>query len=169
MDMRKRRWQLIVATAVTLAACSSSHARQHPSATTVAPHSDTPTTVSAHAFADALRRGDAGALSDVFAENARFFTPVLPDPIVGRTHVLRLVAVLFRTFQDAHITAELQSPSQFGLAFDAHIGAQPIHIFDLITFDTSGRIVTFVSHGRPFAGIRALALAVAPHLAAITA
>ena len=35
------------------------------------------------------------------------------------------------------------------------------------TGDKTGHIVTFASHGRPFAGIRALALAVAPHIAAI--
>jgi hypothetical protein len=83
--------------------------------------------------------------------------------------VVRLVGVLLHTFEGINIVSELDSGNQFGLAFDAHIGTQEIHIFDLITFDSAGRIITFVSHGRPLPGVQALGAAVAPHLAEINA
>jgi hypothetical protein len=121
------------------------------------------------AFADALRKGDVKAAQGAFAKNSTFLTPVLAQPITGYAHVSRLVAVLLQTFQGVHIVAELRSPGHFALAFDAHIGTQEIHIFDLITFDRTNHIVRFVSHGRPLPGVQALGRAVAPHLAEILA
>ncbi len=143
-------------------------------AATGAAHASTPrdggstsTTVPPHAFADALRTGDLKALDATLAPNIRFYTPVLATPVVGRERASRLLAVLVATFQDRHITARIHSRRHYALAFDAHIGTQPIEIFDLITFDRTGHIVKFVSHGRPLAGVQALGAAVAPHLAEI--
>lgn len=153
--------------AALVAACSSGHGSASTaghSTTSAGVDSVTSTTIPARAFADALAAGNLQAADATFAENARFYTPVLPDPVSGKSHVIRLVAVLLKTFQGIHITADLQSGDHFALAFDAHIGTEPIHIFDLITFDRTGHIVTFASHGRPYSGIRALALAVGPHI-----
>jgi hypothetical protein len=155
---------------VSTAACDGSHTNGPRAATTSTTAStSTPTTpkLAQETFADALRKHDTPAAQAAFAANARFYTPVLADPFVGHKRVSRLVAVLLDTFDGVHITAELRSPNQFALAFDAHIGTQPIHIFDLITFDGTGHIVTFVSHGRPLAGVEALGAAVGPHIADI--
>jgi hypothetical protein len=153
--------RVALAVAAIASACSSGHSSSAPStasSTATVPH---------RAFADALQAGNLAAIDPLFASDAEFFTPVLTDPIAGHDHVLRLVGVLLNTFQDIHITAELDSNDNFALAFDAHIGPQPIHIFDLITFDETGHIVTFASHGRPLAGVQALGAAVGPHLGEI--
>jgi hypothetical protein len=154
----------LVVVALT-AACSNGHSSAV-SSTSALPASS-PATVPHRAFADALQAGNLEAIDPLFASDAQFFTPVLTDPIVGHDRVVRLVGVLLNTFQDIHVTAEIDSTDQFALAFDAHIGSQPIHIYDLLTFDSSGLIITFASHGGPLAGVQALGASVGPHLAQI--
>jgi hypothetical protein len=159
------RWRAVVALGLGLSlvfgGCTSSHSAT--SATTSGSSSST-TGLSHRAFADALASGDKAAMNDIFAPDAQFFTPVLAQPIVGHDHVVKLVAVLIDTFQERHVVAELDTPDRFGLAFDAHVGDQEIHIFDLLSFNASGQVTVFVSHGRPLAGVQALSNAVAPHI-----
>jgi hypothetical protein len=161
MNAGRRTVCIALALVVLTAACGAAQAS---TSRTVDSKS---TKIAPEAFADALRKGDVRAAQATFAQNAKFYTPVLPDPFVGYGPVSRLVAVLLQTFQGVHIVQELRAPGHFGLAFDAHIGTQEIHIFDLITFDRTGHIVTFVSHGRPLAGVQALGRAVGPHIAEI--
>jgi hypothetical protein len=156
-------WRAVVALGLGLVlisgACTSSH-----SSKSAASSSSSTAGLSHSAFADALASGDKAAMNDIFAPDAQFFTPVLAQPIVGHDHVVKLVAVLIDTFQDRHVVAELDTPDHLGLAFDAHVGDQEIHIFDLLSFNASGQVTVFVSHGRPLAGVQALSNAVAPHI-----
>lgn len=129
--------------------------------------SPTTTTLAPQAFADAVRSQDLDALTATFAADIELFSPVLPDPFVGKDRVTRLFKVLVETFEDIDITHELAENGHYVLSFDARVGSEPIKIVDLLDFDAAGRIKTFTVTARPLAGIEALAVAVAPHLAEI--
>jgi hypothetical protein len=125
------------------------------------------TTLATRAFADAVRARDLHAVKATFADDIRLYSPVLAKPFVGKARVDRLFDVLINVFKEIQITNEFESPHNYVLSFDSHVGAEPIRIVDLLTFDDAGRIKTFVVTARPLAGIEALAGAVAPHLGEI--
>lgn len=125
------------------------------------------TTMAPNTFAEAVRAGDLDAMQAAFADDIALYSPVLPDPFVGRDRVERLFAVLVETFEDIEVTDEISSTDRFVLAFTARVDGEPIQVVDLLSFDNEGKIETFVVTARPLAGIQALAAAVAPHLADI--
>lgn len=146
---------------MTMTGCASSGAESAGEAGT------TSTTLGPKAFANAVRNHDLEALTATFADGIELYSPVLPDPFVGKARVDRLFDALIKTFEDIEITHELESPGHFALAFHARVGTEPIQIVDLLDFDAAGRIKTFTVTARPLDGINALAMAVAPHLAEI--
>ena len=161
----RRSLALTATVALTLsaaAACSDDRGPQD-----AGPAEPTTTTMAPNTFADAVRTGDLEAIQAAFADNIELYSPVLPDPFVGRDRVERLFAVLVDTFEDIEITDEISSPDRFMLAFTARVDGEPIQVVDLLSFDDDGRIDTFVVTARPLAGIQALGTAVAPHLGEI--
>jgi hypothetical protein len=159
---RPIRAALVLMVAIAVAACGTAGA-----AKTKAPSASAPTTLAPRAFADAVRARDLVALKATFADDIRLYSPVLTKPFVGKARVDRLFDVLVTVFKDIQITNEFESPHNYALSFDSHVGTEPIRIVDLLTFDDAGRIKTFVVTARPLAGIQALAGAVGPHLAEI--
>jgi ketosteroid isomerase-like protein len=116
------------------------------------------------AFRDAVEARDLDALVATFADDIRLYSPVLPDPFVGRERVARLFAVLIDVFQDIRISDEFQAQGVYVLAFDARVDGEEVFVVDLLRFDDTGKIAEFVVTMRPLPGIHALAAAVAPHL-----
>lgn len=127
-------------------------------------------------FRAAVEKHDLAALSDLFTEDIRLYSPVKFTPFTGRAMVLGLFGVLLRTFEDfryiGHLkgTAETSSggdeaPSEV-LAFRATVDGRQIHGIDLLQFDETGRIKEFTVMVRPQSAVRALGQAVLAGLVA---
>jgi SnoaL-like domain len=127
----------------------------------------TTTTVPGNAFRTAVEHKDLDALVATFADDIELYSPVLPDPFVGKETVGPLFGILVDTFQDIEILDDFSDENRYVLSFSTRVGSEPLHIVDLLTFDGDGKITEFVVTARPMPGIEALANAVAPHLAEI--
>jgi hypothetical protein len=127
-------------------------------------------------FRAAVEKGELTALSDLFTEDIRLYSPVKFTPFEGRPMVLGLFGVLLRTFEDfryvGHFegTAETsvdgeEAPSTI-LLFRATVNGKQIHGIDLLQFDGAGRIKEFTVMVRPQSAVHALGQAVLDGLVA---
>ncbi|GAA4562576.1 nuclear transport factor 2 family protein [Planotetraspora kaengkrachanensis] len=127
-------------------------------------------------FRAAVDERDLAALTDLFSEDIRLYSPVKYRPFEGRAAVLDLFKVLFRTFEDfryiGHHTGAsetsadgVESPSEV-LLFRAVAGGKQIHGIDLLHMGDDGRIREITVMVRPQSAVQALGEAV---LAGLTA
>lgn len=146
-------WRTLAACTLAMSACGGD-----------ASSADEVPTLPPTAFRDAVEARDLDAIIATFADDIRLYSPVLPDPFVGRERVARLFGVLIKVFEDIRIGDEFDAEGRYVLTFDARIGTEEVFVADLLRFDETGRIAEFVVTMRPLPGILALAAAVAPHL-----
>ncbi|GAA2417677.1 nuclear transport factor 2 family protein [Nonomuraea africana] len=127
-------------------------------------------------FRAAVEARDLAALSDLFTDDIRLYSPVKFVPFEGRPMVMGLFGVLLRTFHDfryvGHFdgTAETstdgtEAPSVV-LVFRATVNGKQIHGIDLLQFDESGLIKEFTVMVRPQSAVHALGEAVLAGLVA---
>ncbi|WP_435173718.1 nuclear transport factor 2 family protein [Actinacidiphila sp. bgisy145] len=127
-------------------------------------------------FRTAVEQRDLGAMTDLFTEDVRLYSPVKFRPFEGRDQVLGLLGVLLRTFEDFRYVGRLDgsaltltddgdTPAAV-LLFRATINGRDINGIDLIHLDDAGRIREFTVMVRPQSAVHTLGEAV---LAGLTA
>lgn len=116
---------------------------------------------------------DADAITALFAEDIRFFSPVKFRPFEGVATVSALFRVLMRIFEDFRYVGEFTGTIQDDGDTDSHIlvfrtrvGDTQIHGIDLIQLDDHGLISTFTVMVRPQSAAAALSEAVLAGLVA---
>ncbi|WP_331754594.1 nuclear transport factor 2 family protein (plasmid) [Streptomyces sp. NBC_00012] len=134
------------------------------------------TTETAERFRAAVEKGELTALSDLFTEDIRLYSPVKFTPFEGRPMVLGLFGVLLRTFEDfryvghfegtAETSADGEEAPSTILIFRATVNGKQIHGIDLLQFDGEGRIKEFTVMVRPQSAVHALGQAVLEGLVA---
>ncbi|MFE2936040.1 nuclear transport factor 2 family protein [Streptomyces sp. NPDC059278] len=127
-------------------------------------------------FRTAVEKGELAALSDLFTEDIRLYSPVKFTPFEGRPMVLGLFGVLLRTFEDfryvghfegtAETSADGEEAPSTILLFRATVNGKQIHGIDLLQFDGAGRIKEFTVMVRPQSAVHALGQAVLDGLVA---
>ncbi|MFB7209773.1 nuclear transport factor 2 family protein [Streptomyces sp. NPDC056255] len=127
-------------------------------------------------FRAAVEKGELAALSDLFTEDIRLYSPVKFTPFEGRPMVLGLFGVLLRTFEDfryvghfegtAETSADGEEAPSTVLLFRATVNGKQIHGVDLLQFDGAGRIKEFTVMVRPQSAVQALGQAVLDGLVA---
>lgn len=127
-------------------------------------------------FRAAVEKGELAALSDLFTEDIRLYSPVKFTPFEGRPMVLGLFGVLLRTFEDfryvghfegtAETSADGEEAPSTVLLFRATVNGKQIHGIDLLQFDGAGRIKEFTVMVRPQSAVHALGQAVLDGLVA---
>ncbi|MFG3532595.1 nuclear transport factor 2 family protein [Streptomyces sp. NPDC047917] len=127
-------------------------------------------------FRAAVEKGEPAALSELFTEDIRLYSPVKFTPFEGRPMVLGLFGVLLRIFEDFRYVGRFegeaetsadgeQAPSTI-LLFRATVNGRQIHGIDLLQFDGTGRIKEFTVMVRPQSAVHALGQAVLDGLVA---
>ncbi|MFJ8852512.1 nuclear transport factor 2 family protein [Streptomyces sp. NPDC102437] len=121
-------------------------------------------------FRAAVEKRELAALSDLFTEDIRLYSPVKFTPFEGRRMVLGLFGVLLRTFEDfryvghfegsAETSADGEEAPSTVLVFRATVNGKQIHGIDLLQFDAAGRIKEFTVMVRPQSAVHALGQAV---------
>ncbi|MFE7111868.1 nuclear transport factor 2 family protein [Streptomyces sp. NPDC057575] len=127
-------------------------------------------------FRAAVEKGELAALSDLFTEDIRLYSPVKFTPFEGRPMVLGLFGVLLRTFEDFRYVGHFEGTAETStdgeeapstvLLFRATVNGKQIHGIDLLQFDGAGRIKEFTVMVRPQSAVHALGLAVLDGLVA---
>ncbi|MFD7527284.1 MULTISPECIES: nuclear transport factor 2 family protein [unclassified Streptomyces] len=127
-------------------------------------------------FRTAVEKGELAALSDLFTEDIRLYSPVKFTPFEGRPMVLGLFGVLLRIFEDfryvghfegtAETSADGEEAPSTILLFRATVNGKQIHGIDLLQFDGAGRIKEFTVMVRPQSAVHALGQAVLDGLVA---
>ncbi|WP_371095714.1 nuclear transport factor 2 family protein [Streptomyces sanglieri] len=127
-------------------------------------------------FRAAVEKGELTALSDLFTEDIRLYSPVKFTPFEGRPMVLGLFGVLLRVFEDfryvghfegaAETSADGEEAPSTILLFRATVNGKQIHGIDLLQFDGTGRIKEFTVMVRPQSAVHALGQAVLDGLVA---
>jgi hypothetical protein len=126
-------------------------------------------------FRAAVERRDLAALSDLFTDDIRLYSPVKFTPFEGRPMVLGLLGVLARTFEDFRYVGQLDGTAQTDdgieapsviLLFRATVNGKQIHGMDLLQLDENGLIKEFTVMARPASAVQALGEAVLTGLVA---
>ncbi|MCT2547198.1 nuclear transport factor 2 family protein [Streptomyces atratus] len=134
------------------------------------------TVETAERFRTAVEKGELTALSDLFTEDIRLYSPVKFTPFEGRPMVLGLFGVLLRVFEDFRYVGNLEGAAETSvdgeeapstiLLFRATVNGKQIHGIDLLQFDGTGRIKEFTVMVRPQSAVHALGQAVLDGLVA---
>ncbi|CAM3700747.1 nuclear transport factor 2 family protein [Tsukamurella ocularis] len=110
---------------------------------------------------------DLEQLDSLFADDAKFYSPMKFSPLVGR-QALRMVfrILLTSVFDDFQYIGDLGGTCETGsgdtltahtLVFRASVGERQVHGIDLVHLNESGLIQEFTVFLRPQSGLDALA------------
>lgn len=126
-------------------------------------------------FRAAVEKRDLTALSALFTEDIRLYSPVKFTPFEGKPMVMGLFGVLLRTFEDFRYVGEFDGTSETSadgaaspsavLLFRTTVNGKEIHGIDLLHFDEAGLIKEFTVMVRPQSAVHALGAAVLAGLA----
>ncbi|GAA4228899.1 hypothetical protein FHR32_007882 [Streptosporangium album] len=127
-------------------------------------------------FRSAVEHRDLAALSDLFTDDIRLYSPVKFTPFEGKPMVLGLFGVLLRTFEDFRYIGHFDGTAQTStdgteapsviLLFRATVHGKQIHGIDLLQLNETGLIKEFTVMVRPQSAVRALGEAVLAGLVA---
>jgi hypothetical protein len=116
---------------------------------------------------------DVDAITALFAEDIRFFSPVKFRPFEGVAMVGALFHVLLRIFEDFRYVGDFTGAidddgdtDSHILVFRARVGDKQIHGIDMIQVDDRGLISTFTVMVRPQSAAAALSEAMLAGLVA---
>ncbi|MFJ2032265.1 nuclear transport factor 2 family protein [Streptosporangium sp. NPDC087985] len=127
-------------------------------------------------FRAAAEHRDLAALSDLFTDDIRLYSPVKFTPFEGKPMVLGLFGVLLRTFEDFRYIGHFDGTAQTStdgteapsviLLFRATVHGKQIHGIDLLQLNETGLIKEFTVMVRPQSAVHALGEAVLAGLVA---
>jgi SnoaL-like domain len=122
-----------------------------------------------HPFRAAIEARDQPAMLATLAPDVVLHSPISFKPFEGKEAVKDLFSVLLEVFEGFHYTDELTGPGVHALIFRTRIGNRTIEGIDLLRDREDGLVADFTVMVRPLSGAIALAEAVGPRLAALTA
>jgi hypothetical protein len=127
-------------------------------------------------FRTAVEQRDLAALSDLFTDDIRLYSPVKFTPFEGKPMVMGLFGVLLRIFEDFRYVGHLDGTAETSadgteapsgiLVLRATVDGRQIHGIDLLQFDDAGLIKEFTVMVRPQSAVHALGGAVLAGLVA---
>ena len=103
----------------------------------------------AERYRAAIERMDIEAVSELFAPEIVFHSPVTFHPFLGKETVTRLLGEVAQVFEDFRFTDELQMDGAHALIFRATVAGKEIEGIDLLRFDAEDRIADFTVMLRP--------------------
>src|SRR4051794_24091740 len=120
----------------------------------------------ADAIAAAMTARDHQALMDLYTDDVVFHSPVTAVEFHGKPEVGELMKHVLAGFESWERTFVLADDEQCVFGARGHIGGQDVEVAELIRLGSGGRVAEIRIHGRPLAGIAAIAAVAAPPLAA---
>jgi hypothetical protein len=113
-----------------------------------------------------MTTGDHGALMALYAEDVVFCSPVTAVEFHGKDEVGALMRHVMAGFETWERTFVLADEEQCVFGARGRIGGQTVELAELVRLSPDGRVREIRIHGRPLAGIAAIAAVAAPPLAA---
>jgi hypothetical protein len=120
----------------------------------------------ADAIAAAMTARDHDALMALYADDVTFHSPVTAVSFRGKDEVGALMAHVMAGFEHWERTFVLADAQQCVFGARGRIGGRNVELAEFVTLDSDGRVSEIRIHGRPLAGVAAIAAVAAPKLAA---
>jgi hypothetical protein len=120
----------------------------------------------ADAIAAAMVAHDHAGLMALYADDVVFSSPVTAVEFHGKAEVGVLMTHVLAGFETWERTFVLADDQQCVFGARGRIGGHDVELAELINLDNDGLVDEIRIHGRPLAGIAALAAVAAPPLAA---
>jgi SnoaL-like domain len=120
----------------------------------------------ADAIEMAMTTGDLDGLLSVYADDVVFNSPVTAVQFQGKSEVAELMTHVLSGFDTWERTFVLAEERECVFGARGRIGGRDVELAELIRIDADGRVAEIVIHGRPLAGVAAIAAVAAPPLAA---
>ena len=118
-----------------------------------------------HPVRAAIEARDVDALSELFADDIVFNSPVAFHPYVGRGTVVEVLRNVMEVFTDFVYVDELAGEGTHALVFSAGVGGRAVLGLDYLRMDDDGLVTEFTVMVRPLSGLIALAEAMGPRVA----
>jgi uncharacterized protein with FMN-binding domain len=113
--------------------------------------------VRSDAFRAAVESKQLSAIDSLFAEDARFRSPVVFRPYEGREQIAVILGAALRVFEDFRYLAQTENGDIAVLMFEARVGDRQLQGVDILRFGEDDRIVELTVMVRPMSGMHALA------------
>lgn len=118
-----------------------------------------------HPVRAAIEARDVDALSELFADDIVFNSPVAFHPYVGRGTVVEVLRNVMEVLTDFVYVDELAGEGTHALVFSAGVGGRAVLGLDYLRMDDDGLVTEFTVMVRPLSGLIALAEAMGPRVA----
>jgi hypothetical protein len=118
-----------------------------------------------HPLRQAMEARDHAAAVRTLAWDVEAYSPVTPQPFVGREEVGQLLASLIEGFEELHYRDELHAQGMCCVAFRGRVRGRELHGLELLQMDEQGLVKRIEIGARPPAGVYALAAEMAPRFA----
>jgi SnoaL-like domain len=109
------------------------------------------------AFRAAVESTELAAIDSLFADDARFRSPVVFRPYEGREQIAIILRAALRVFEDFRYLAQTEAGDTAVLMFEARVGDRKLQGVDILEFTEDGRIAVLTVMVRPMSGMHALA------------
>jgi hypothetical protein len=109
------------------------------------------------AFRRAVEAKDFSRVSELFAEDVVFKSPVVFKPYEGREAVTMLLGAVVQVFKDFRYVEHVEAGDAAVLMFEARAGDRDLQGVDILRFAEDGRIAEMIVMVRPMSGVHALA------------
>jgi len=121
------------------------------------------------AFRRAVESEDLSGFEELFAEDARFSSPVVFKPYQGRDTIRVILEAVLHVFEDFRYVEHVDGDDTAFLMFEARVGEMQLQGIDILRFADDDRIAELTVMVRPMSGMHALAEAMRRQLEAATA
>ena len=109
------------------------------------------------AFRRAAEAKDFSLVSEAFAEDVTFRSPVVYKPYEGRDALSVLLGAVVQVFQDFRYTDQIEQGDTAMLVFEARAGEREVQGVDILRFNDEGKISELIVMVRPMSGMHSLA------------
>ena len=123
----------------------------------------------AERFRTAVEAGHVDGMVELLAPTVIFNSPVVFKPYRGSENVAVILRAVFEVFEEFRYVDALEGEELHGLVFQARVGEREVTGIDLIRPTADGRIAELTVMVRPMSGVVALAEAMGPRVAGLTA
>jgi hypothetical protein len=108
------------------------------------------------AFRAAAEAKDFGQADGLFAENAKFRSPMVFKPYEGRDTIKVILGAVVQVFEDFRYIAHVETGDTAVLEFEARVGDRELQGVDVLRFNEDGTIAELTVMVRPMSGLAAL-------------
>jgi hypothetical protein len=107
------------------------------------------------AFRTAVESRDVDAAVRLFAEDVRFFSPVVHKPYVGHEPLRAILGAVVSVFEDFHYTSSYAGDDGHVFAFTARVGERELQGVDMLRC-SDGMLTELTVMVRPYSAATAL-------------